>query len=55
MNVAGNINVYVAGLSDTTWGFSPTVCTLRAYSASFDAFAAKVDLNYYLYLPLLMR
>jgi hypothetical protein len=32
-------NVYVAGTSEATWGSSPK----RLYTASFDAFAAKLD------------
>jgi hypothetical protein len=45
----------VAGGSDQSWGCPETDCTVRDYTASGDAFVAKVDLAYYLYLPAIIR
>jgi fibronectin type 3 domain-containing protein len=41
--VDGSGNVYVTGNSDATWSCSPAACTVRAYSGSLDAFAAKLN------------
>ena len=48
--VDGSGTGFMAGTSGATWG-SP----VRAYTASNDAFVARLDLNNYLYLPLVMR
>jgi hypothetical protein len=48
--VDGSGNGFVAGSSSATWD-SP----VRAYTASNDAFVAKLDLNTHLYLPLVLR
>lgn len=36
-------NVFVAGRSVAGWSCSPTACTVRAYTSSFDAFVAKLS------------
>jgi hypothetical protein len=41
--VDGGGNVYVTGRSAADWGCSPTTCTVQAYTAGYDAFAAKLD------------
>jgi len=48
--VDGIGNVYVTGDSDATWD-SP----VRGYTSGSDAFAAKVDNTYRIYLPLVLR
>jgi hypothetical protein len=40
--VDGSGNVYVAGKSNGPWGCEPAACTMRAYTAGDDAFAAKL-------------
>jgi hypothetical protein len=37
-----NGNAYVTGYSDAAWGCLPSSCTVRAYNADHDAFAAKI-------------
>lgn len=41
--VDGSGGVFVAGRSSAAWSCSPTACTVRAYSSSFDGFIAKLN------------
>jgi hypothetical protein len=45
----------VSGTSIHSWSCTPTACTQRAYTSSDDAFVAKVDLMYRIFLPLVQR
>ncbi len=42
VDVSGN-SVYVTGSSYASWSCSPNLCTQRAYTPGWDAFAAKLD------------
>ena len=47
--VDGSANVYIAGDSTATWSCSPSPCTSRLYTGSYDAFAVQLTSSASLY------